>query len=391
MENYLITYEDAKEISQKYNNNNFWEIQFMKGEYKVSSFNYFICGWDDFANPLPHKPHINAFDMRGVTFVFNEDGSLWKRFLMLPKFFNINQVESTQYGNIKNTRISNISVKEDGSLVAFMMLPNGKLFCKTIGSFTSDQSYIAFATLYTNEEHVEWVKNLLNIGYTPLFEYVSWDNRIVLKYGDAHLRFIGLRDNNTGRFLPAGLEDPMTIPEGMTAVQREFATLDEIIEKSKVEENKEGWVVMFEDGKLVKIKTDWYFRLHGLRTMNVFREDYIIENYLKENLDDIMSQLDPKEDKDAFAFVDNVAKAVDNYIKYIDKCTYELKNKFINEYNSDWHNFAVSCNKEPFFMLSKNLIETPDLYHHKRSEMIIKNAYRLKGAKQLVDKWSNAE
>ena len=116
MRNYLITYEDAIEIAKRYNNNNFWEIQFLKNGYKLSSFNYFICGWDDFAKPLPLKPDINAFDMRGVTFVFNKDGSVWKRFLMLPKFFNINQVESTQYGNIKNKKIKNISIKEDGSL-----------------------------------------------------------------------------------------------------------------------------------------------------------------------------------------------------------------------------------------------------------------------------------
>ena len=174
---YLLTYKDAQEISEKYNNNNFWEFQFMKDGYKLAAFNYFICGWNDFANPLPKRPEVNAFDMRGVTFVFNKDGSLWKTFFMLPKFFNLNQVDSTQYGVVKDKEICSITEKEDGSLVAFMMLPNGKLFAKTIGSFTSEQSELAYNLLYTNEEHVLWVKEMLNTGCTPLFEYVSWDNR----------------------------------------------------------------------------------------------------------------------------------------------------------------------------------------------------------------------
>jgi len=387
MENYLITYQDAIEVSQKYNNNNFWEIQFMKNGYKVSSFNYFICGWNDFANPRPDKPHVNAFDMRGVTFVFNKDGSIWKRFLMLPKFFNINQVESTQYGNIQNKRIKNISIKEDGSLIAFMMLPDGKLFAKTIGSFASEQAESAYRYLYKWEEKVEFVRMSLNAGYTPLFEYVSGPNRIVLKYSEEDLRFLGVRDNSTGEWIPSS--EMLDIPFNMPSTENANSTLDELLEKAKTEENKEGWVLMFDDGQMVKIKTAWYFNLHGLRTMNVFREDYIIENYLKENLDDIMSQLNPDEDKDAFQFVDNVSKAVNNYIKHIDKCTYTLKEKFIKEYNSDWDLFAISCNREPYFMLSKNLIETPEDYRRRRNEMIIKNSYRLKGAKQLVDKWAD--
>jgi len=385
MRNYLITYEDAIEIAKRYNNNNFWEIQFLKNGYKLSSFNYFICGWDDFEKPLPQKPDINAFDMRGVTFVFNKDGSVWKRFLMLPKFFNINQVESTQYGNIKNKKIKNISIKEDGSLVAFMMLPDGKLFAKTIGSFASEQAESAYQYLYKWEEKVEFVKMVLNAGYTPLFEYVSGPNRIVLKYSEEDLRFLGLRDNFTGEWMPSS--EMLSVPFNIPSSENSNCSLDELIEKAKTEDNKEGWVVMFEDGQMVKIKTAWYFNLHGLRTMNVFREDFIIESYLKETLDDIMSQLNPEEDKDAFSFMNTVMGAINSYIKHIDQCTYKLKEKFEKEYNSEWHYFAKFCNKEPYFGLARSLIETPDEYHRRRTEMILKKSFRLKGAKDLIDRW----
>jgi T4 RnlA family RNA ligase len=388
MSDYLLTYEDACKIAEKYNNNNFRKFSYMIRGYKVEAFDYFICGWEDFKNPLPDKPEVEAFDMRGTTFVFDKDGKLWKRFFMLPKFFNINQVEATQYGNIKNKEILNITAKEDGSLVAFMMTPDEKLFAKTIGSFVSEQSQLAYSFLYKWEEKVLYVKKVLKMGFTPLFEYVSGPNRIVLKYTSEDLRFLGLRDNNTGDWIPAcGLKDKDKIPFNKPEYLKN-TSLDSLIEKSKSEENKEGWVVGFKD-LMVKIKTAWYFNLHGLRTENVFREDYIIKNYLAETLDDIMSQLDPKEDKDAFDFVKRTINSVNNYMVQIDTKTKALKTRFENEFNSEWNSFAKSCHKEPYFGLSRTLIENPDEYMQKKIEMILKKTYRLKSAKELVDRWEN--
>jgi len=107
MMNYLITYEDALKICEVYKNFNFYKTETLIDGYKVVTFNYFICDYNMFANPLKDGSGINAFDMRGVTFVFNEDGTLYKRFLMLKKFFNVNQVAETQYDVLKNKKIKN--------------------------------------------------------------------------------------------------------------------------------------------------------------------------------------------------------------------------------------------------------------------------------------------
>jgi len=386
--NYILTYKDAQEICQKYNNNNFWEFQFMKDGYKLAAFNYFICGWNDFANPLPKRPEVNAFDMRGVTFVFNKDGSLWKTFFMLPKFFNLNQVDSTQYGIVKDKEICSITEKEDGSLVAFMMLPNGKLFAKTIGSFTSEQSELAYNLLYTNEEHVLWVKEMLNTGCTPLFEYVSWDNRVVLKYSKPQIRFIGMRDNITGTYYSAPEIHNSFIPKDMSVVGEGDGTLDGLIEEAKTAQGKEGWVVKFTDDQLIKLKTAWYFKLHGLRTQDINREDYVIQNYLNETLDDVLSQLDPIEDSDAYSFVSKVTKAIDNYIIHIDKTVQEL----VDEYNSSfyfghWAKFATDKHKAAFFGLARTKIEQPENYQKKKKEIVLALTFHLKQAKQIVEKW----
>jgi len=384
---YLITYDDAQKICKYYNNFNFSEHMFRLENYKISTFDYFICGYNHFANPLPNEPNIHAFDMRGVTFVFNNDGTIWKRFLMFPKFFNINQIEETQYDKVKDKKIKHISTKEDGSLVAFMMLPNGKLFAKTIRGFDNDQALAAKQLLYAWEDHVKWVKNLLDNGFTPLFEYVSYANRIVLKYGDPELRFIGLRNNSNGDYIPAS--EVKDIPNFMYSINSESFTLDELIAKSKVEENKEGWVVLFEDDMLLKVKTQWYFTVHGLRTMNVFREDYVIENYYKETLDDLISQLNPIEDKDAFEFINRVTKAIDNYASYIDSKVEILYKKYIEIYGQNFAKFATECHKEPYFGLIRSYIDDKNDYKKKKVELILQKTYRLNSAKEIVDKYKS--
>jgi len=385
---YLLTYKDSREICKRYNNTNFWESQYMIDGYKVSTFNYFICGWNDFNNPLPHKPNVKAFDMRGTTFVFDKTGKIFETFYMLPKFFNINQVEETQYDKIKDKKIDTITVKEDGSLVTFMLLPNDKIFAKTIGSFTSEQSQAAYKLLCDNKKWYDWVLNCLKSGFTPLFEYVSWDNRIVLKYSKPELRYIGVRNNLNSDIIFAP-KDPTGAPKDLLFVKEENNTLDELIDKSKKEENCEGWVVKFKDGQMIKIKTQWYFYLHVIRTESVFREDYIINNYLNETLDDVMTQLDPKEDADAFEFVDSVCNAINKYIKEIDQFTYKLKKVYKKDHNSDWTSFAIHNHKEPYFGLSNFLIYKPEEYAKRKIEFIIKRTSKLKKAKELVEKYKN--
>jgi T4 RnlA family RNA ligase len=388
MSKYLLTYKDAQEIAEKYNNFHFYSSDFMRDGYKLVTFNYFICGYNDFDIPLKNRPEVKAFDMRGTTFVFNKDGSLWKRFFMLPKFFNLNQVETTQYDKIKDKKILDISEKADGSLVAFMMLPDGKLFSKTIGSFSSDQSAAAYQLLYENEEHVEWVKNLLNDGYTPLFEYVSRDNRVVLQYTCPQIRFIGIRDNITGEYHTASEMDVYRIPQSIMQIKSYGGDWEYYLDLAKTIDSKEGWVFKLEDGQLVKLKTQWYFKMHGLRTENVFREDYVICNYLNEALDDLMSMLHPVDDADAFLFVDKVVKSTNNFMAHIDSCV----DKLMDEYNSSfytghWGKFATDKHREPFFGLFRTKIEKPEEYTTRKKEQVLAMTYHLKQAKQIIETW----
>ena len=388
--NYLITYEDALKICEAYKNFNFYKTEHRIDNFRIVTFNYFICDYNMFANPLKNDSGISAFDMRGVTFVFNEDGTLYKRFLMLPKFFNLNQVASTQYDVLKNKKIKNVTIKEDGSLIAFMNLPNGDVFAKTQAGFTNEQSVAAMKLFKENEKIRKFVIDAIDRGFTPLFEYVAYDNRIVLKYAGRDLRLIGIRNNKTGEYISAPNTSAEIIYGIATVKTLKEKSLDAIIKDMKIAEDMEGVVVEFEDGQLVKIKSDWYFQLHGIRTMHIFREDFVIEAYLTEKLDDATQELNMTDDSDAFKFIDRVKIAVNNWAAFIDEKVDEL----VNAYNSDfyfghWAKFATDKHKSAFFGLARTKIEKPELYSHKKVEYMLAKAKHLTDAKNIVEKYES--
>jgi len=385
MNNYLVTYEDALEMVKEFKNFNYSMKEREIRGYKVVTFEYFLCNYEKFINPLIKRPEVHGLDMRGVTFVFNKDGSLFKRFFMLKKFFNLDQVESTQYYLIKDKKIRSVTDKADGSLVAFMYLPDESIFCKTIAGFDNDQS-IAGMDIFEKDTNINFtVKALLFAGYTPLFEYVSYNNRIVLKYNKADLILIGYRNNNTGQYIPGYRENNFecSVTEYFTDV-----TLDELIEKAKVEEDKEGWVVEFDDTEMIKIKTEWYFNLHGIRTENVFREDWVIQNYLDGKLDDILAQLDNEVDFDAIKFIDRCVFAVDAYMQIINNAVESFINKYENEFKSKWHYFAKFNCREPFFGLAVYAIQEPEKYNKRKAVFIKNKTKKLKLARLFVDEWA---
>jgi len=387
MNKYILTYDDCKKLTEFYKNLNFYESTYYIDGYRISTFSYFLLDFTLFDKPLLDES-FNAYDVRGITFVFNTDGSLFKRYLMLPKFFNLNQTPSTQYNLVKDKEISSISVKADGSLIAFMKLPNGEIFAKTISGVNNEQSLAAMDIFnnygYTVKSYISFcIENEL----TPLFEYVSFQNRVVLKYDDPKLIFIGLRNNVTGEYIPAN-EVTGNLPF-YDICEPTHKTLDELIADSKVLTDIEGWVLVFKDGHMMKVKTDWYMDNHKLRTENIFREDYVIYHYLNATLDDIQSQLDPTKDSDALAFISKVCESADNYMKYICGEVDKLINENFDFDSMDVNKFGTENHKKPFFDLARISLVKPDVYKKELIKYVLKKTYRLNQARSIVEKYKN--
>ena len=286
---YLPTYEECRAICDEHDNFLFYETKHDIDGFTVSIFNYRLAHFTHFEKPLANS-EAKAYEMRGLSFVWNEDGSLYKRFLLLDKFFNIDQTPCSAYSVLKNYKIRNIFNKEDGSIASFIQLPNGVVKGKSKASFESDQA-IEIQKIYDQDENIRRVvDNCLNKDIMPVFEYVSPTNRIVVPYANSQLILLRLRDNNTGEYLD--VDDIKEDLNGITVAESyDGLSLDDLIELKSVTQDKEGWIAQFTNGKMAKFKTEWYCERHKLFTDELNRENVVVKMILDETIDDVIAQL----------------------------------------------------------------------------------------------------
>jgi T4 RnlA family RNA ligase len=337
---YIPSYEEAVEMCSG-EDDTFYESKYEVEGYPVSVFNYRLAQYKDFDMPIPSKPELKGFEMRGLTFVFNKDGSLYNRYVLLEKFFNLNQVPNSMYSIVKDYKIRYVNNKEDGSIATFVKLPNGKILGKSKMGFDNDQAN-GINKIYKNNPDVKsFVDWSLNNDIVPIFEYVAPHNRIVLRYSEEELILLRLRDNKTGKHIDTK-EHLDKIGSIKIAPFEDDNTLDDLIEKSKTEVDKEGWIVQFDNDHMLKIKTDWYFQRHGLLTNDIYREHIIIGYILDDLIDDVISQI-PEDEKESHMRINKIISIVKStlrdkvdeinlaYKEYVEsglsKKEYALKNK----------------------------------------------------------------
>lgn len=360
----LPTYEECQNICQK-SNGLFYENTFNVDGFDISIFNYRLAQYNDFVT-------FNALELRGLTFVFNQDGTLYKRFILMEKFFNLGENESTLYETVKNKKIKSIYNKEDGSLISFIELPNGKIVARTKMSFSSEQASLSQNIFESDENVNRFVKDSLSKNIIPIFEYVGPSNRIVVKYDRSRLILLRLRDNESGEYLDISNDFGLEVPNIFGF------TLNDLIElKSKIE-RFEGWVVEFIDGQKIKIKTDWYLSLHRIFTDYSNREDYIINLILEERIDDLLSVLDYGSEQRIF--VERIIDKVNNKI-----LNYENEIQMIfSTYDGDKKTLALEYKESPIFSVIMSIASGKDISDSIK-EYVSKNTQKLSSARIWLD------
>jgi len=374
---FLPSYEEARLICDTHDNFIFYESKHTVDGFNISIFNYRLAMWSHFDNPISDKKEIKSHEMRGLTFVFNKDGSIFKRYLLLDKFFNVDQTPCSMYSVIKDYKIKNIFNKEDGSIASFIMLPDGSIKGRSKASFESDQA-IEIQKIYDEDINIQrFVKWALDSDIIPIFEFVSPRNRIVLPYTNTKLILLRLRNNNTGEYLD--LNDYTNQYDGISVVESENGhTLDSIREVILKSVDKEGVVVQFENGKMVKIKSPWYIERHSLFTDQINRENILIKMIVEETIDDVVSQLPENDEKRNE--ISNITNVINNYIKSI-----SLKiDNLLSEYTGSKKDFAIKNNKNRLFPIAIGVINGKDKISLIKSK-ILSDTKDLLNARKWID------
>lgn len=365
----MIDYLEAKELTLLENSPFIERVIYIDG-YKISIFDYRLAENSDF-NLHPH-----AKELRGLTFVFNSDGTLFKRYLLLRKFFNINQTEETSFDKLKDKKIKFINYKEDGSVVSFIKLPNGKVLAKTKKSFEVDQAVNATRIYNDSPDIKRFVDFTLDNDIVAIFEYVGPLNQIVLYYNEEAIVLLKLRDNVTGSYLD--INDYKDRINGLKIANfEEVETLRSLMDKAEVDSDREGWVVEFDDNTMIKIKTKHYFTVHRINTEYIDRENLIISHILDDTIDDVLSAISI-DHTELRRYIAEITSAIKKYLNDRERAILEAHTFFLTECGGDRKKWAMEYREHPFYhdvfkyhryFMDKDLSEEEILKKYKEREI----------------------
>lgn len=241
-------------------------------------------------------------ECRGL--IFDKNGSLINR--RFHKFFNVNEREETRLEAIDWSKPHMILEKLDGSMVSPCLIDGHIRWMTKMG--ITDTSMEAEVFVAKNPKYTDFAKIIMGQGCTPIFEWCSNKNRIVLDYPEDCLVLTAIRHNETGKYVPHSINahNGWGIPVVKAWSNEQIEKMGTLINIIRQQEDAEGVVVRFEDGHMVKIKTDWYVRIHKVKSA-LENEREVVHMILNNQLDDLLPVL-PKEDIDKIKRFENELK-----------------------------------------------------------------------------------
>lgn len=266
--------------------------------------------------PAPVNMAAVRRECRGL--FFDKNGRILSR--PLHKFFNVNERNETQQRFIDLSESHVILEKLDGSMIR-PFLANGNIRWATKMGIT-DVSMQAEEFVARHPEYEALAKGCFDLGLTPIFEWCSRQQRIVIDYPTDRLVLIAMRDLRDGTYVLYERLESFGNQYGIPVVRSYEGTpenMELLINETRASEDIEGWIIRFESGHMVKIKGDWYLRIHKTKDKLTFEKD-VVEMLLDEKLDDIKSFMleDDRRRVEKFenAFWEGIAYQVETYDRY---------------------------------------------------------------------------
>ena len=285
--------------------------------YEIHTFVYdFTANYTDF--------YENSYlrECRGISFLKTEttETVIAKPF---EKFWNAYENPFTAKEVIDRLAPRYITEKLDGSLIMVMQLPSGALLAKTKTTLKSEQAVRATEIIRNDPHYREFCEQWIERGYTPLFEFTSPLNQVVLFYAEEKLSLIGLRHMETGDYYD--IHDYFADFGNIPVVTCYDITLEDITKLQETSKN-EGFVVEFSNSQRMKFKTLDYCMRHRQKS-NIMNIKNLVEIILLGKLDDLKSLF-------------NNDVSIENYINNVEIKTNECKKQILFRINE----FYISHN-----------------------------------------------
>jgi T4 RnlA family RNA ligase len=274
-----------------------------RGDYVI--FNYLISFPETFPNANTGDPVLDREaailrECRGLT--FHKNGRIVAR--KYSKFFNVGQKEETQIGNIDWAFPHHVLEKLDGSMITPVYVgddieqisPEALEWHTKMGN--TDVAQPVYAWIEKHPTYARWAATVIYAGYTPIFEWCSRKQRIVIDYPVDRLVLTGVRNNKTGEYhsyedickvLDHGIEPVRALPGSIENIETFMSETRDL-------KGEEGYVIRFHDGHMVKVKAEEYCQIHGTKDSLQHEKD-VVSLIAHDRLDDVIPFMDP-DDKD---------------------------------------------------------------------------------------------
>jgi RNA ligase len=171
------------------------------GGYTV--INYLVQMADTFpdpetaSSPEERRNFILRRECRGIIFSTATGHVIAKR---LHKFFNVNEREETQVGKVDFSEPHVILEKLDGSMITPVWTTLGLRWGTKMGVTMVALPVEEFVA--EHPEYVDLAELCRDNRLTPIFEWTSRKQTIVIDYPTDNLVLIAIRNNVTGEYLP---------------------------------------------------------------------------------------------------------------------------------------------------------------------------------------------
>ena len=272
--------------------NGYDEIRVMdKGEYTV--INYMVAFEDTFKwdSEDPHASSIRR-ECRGLIFD-TATGNLISR--PYHKFFNAGEKEETQLNKINLYEPHVVLEKLDGSMIRPIPTADGfRLATKAGITDIAEQAEEFIVDTY----YKTFILSCFQRNVTPIFEWCSRKNRIVIDYPEDQLILTAMRYTHSGAYVSYDVmktyATAWSIPVVKAVNGLAVQNIDLFIKQVREWEDSEGIVLRFDSGHMVKVKADDYILRHKSKE-SINQEKNVIQIVLDDAVDDVISLL-TKED-----------------------------------------------------------------------------------------------
>ena len=231
-------------------------------------------------------------ECRGL--IFNREGELVSR--PYHKFFNVGEKEETQLNKVNLYEPHVVLEKLDGSMIRPIPTPEGFRLATKAG--VTDVAMNAEVFIADKPHYATFIRKCFQRNTTPIFEWCSRANRIVVDYPEDQLILTGIRDNDTGEYVQYEIMKSYATAWNIPVVQAvdglAVQNIDLFVKQVREWDDGEGIVLRFDTGHMVKVKADDYVLRHKSKDA-INQEKNVIQTILEDAVDDLIPLLTPED------------------------------------------------------------------------------------------------